>query len=409
MRSLQHLPEASGKAHRGIMGGTGFSEAEQERERAALATLWLGTVMVISDIYVAQPILPLLSSSFGVSPATASLAVSLNILALSLALLVYGPVSDYVGRKSVMVTTGFLLAVPTALIAFADTFSFFLLFRTMQGLLVAGIAAIAMAYIAEEFSSAVVGRMMGIYVSSMVAAGFLGRVLSGVLAGLFNWRITFVVFSILNLAGAGIMLRFLPASRHFKRSAGLFSSYAGMFGHLRNRRLVGAFLIAFMLFFTFTGSFTYITFYLSAPPFNLSPVFLGLIFVVYITGVLSPLAGALSSRIGRRPVIGMGLVIAGLGILLTLTGSLGLIIFGLLLLCAGLFSTQPAAGALVGDNAATSKGSATSLYLFSYYIGGSAGAALPGLIWSAYGWPGVIAVCLAALLIAFISLFTLCK
>ncbi|MCL4491232.1 MAG: MFS transporter [Nitrospirae bacterium] len=380
-----------------------------KNDKRAIAALWFGTVAIISDIYVAQPILPLLSSSFGVSHTVASLAVSLNILALSIALLIYGPISDYVGRKPVMVITGFLLAVPTALIAFTTDFTAFLILRTVQGLFVAGIAAIAMAYITEEFPSAVVGRVMGIYVSSMVAAGFTGRVLSGVLAGLLNWRITFIVFSLLNLLGSWMMLRFLPASKKFKRSTGLLNSYSGMFKHFKNRKLAGAFLIAFMLFFTFTGAFTYITFYLSAPPFNVSTLFLGLIFTVYITGVLSPVAGALSSKFGRRPVIGIGLFMAASGILLTRVHSLPVIISGLLLLCAGLFSTQPAASAFVGDNALVSRGSATSLYLFSYYIGGSAGAILPGFLWNTYGWTGVIAVCLAAVVIAFISLFTLCR
>jgi YNFM family putative membrane transporter len=380
-----------------------------KNEKAAIATLFFGTVAVISDIYVAQPILPLLSSSFGVSHTVASLAVSLNILALSFALLIYGPVSDYVGRKPVMVTTGFLLAIPTALIAFTTDFSSFLILRTIQGLFVAGIAAIAMAYIAEEFPSAIVGRVMGIYVSSMVTAGFFGRVFSGVMSGLVNWRATFITFSFLNLMGAWLMLRFLPPSTKFRRNTGFLDSYLGMLGHFKNRRLVGAFVIAFLLFFTFTGTFTYVTFHLSAPPFNLSTVALGLIFFVYITGVISPFAGSLSSRIGRRAVIGFGLAIAAAGILLTLIESVPVIIMGMLLLCTGLFSTQPAAGAFVGDNAVTGKGSATSLYLFSYYIGGSIGAVLPGFFWDAFGWQGVIASCMAAIFIAFISLFTLCR
>ncbi|MBF0507126.1 MAG: MFS transporter [Nitrospirae bacterium] len=380
-----------------------------KRDKRAIATLCFGTVAIISDIYVAQPILPLLSTSFGVSHTVASLAVSLNILALSLALLVYGPVSDYAGRKPVMVTTGFLLVIPTLSIAFTHNFTIFLVLRTVQGLFVAGIAAIAMAYINEEFPSAIMGRMMGLYVSSMVAAGFLGRVLSGVLAGTFSWRITFIVFGILNLLGSWIMFYFLPASRHFKRSSGLLNAYGEMLKHFRNRRLAGAFIIAFTLFFTFTGAFTYITFYLSAPPFNLSTVSLGLIFTVYITGVLSPVAGSLSGRFGRRAVMGSGLMIAALGISLTMARSLAVIIAGLLFLCAGLFSTQPAAGSFVGDNAKTSKGSATSLYLFSYYIGGSAGAFLPGFLWNAYGWPGVLAACFMSIAIAFLSLATLCR
>lgn len=378
-------------------------------DRAAIATLCFGTVAIISDIYIAQPILPLLSASFGVSPTVAGLAVSLNILALSFALLIYGPVSDYLGRKPVMVTTGFLLAIPTALIALTTSFPAFLTFRAVQGLFVAGIAAIAMAYITEEFPPARVGRVMGIYVSAMVASGLFGRVFGGMLAGFWGWRVTFVAFSLLNLLGSLLMLRFLPASRNFKRNTSLFASYSGMFGHFKNRRLVGAFLIAFTLFFTFTGTFTYVTFYLSAPPFNLSTVVLSLIFLVYVTGVISPVAGALSGRLGRRAVIGFGLAVAALGILITLVGSLPVIIFGLALLCTGLFSTQPAASALVGDNAAVGKGSATALYLFSYYIGGSIGAVLPGFFWSSHGWPGVIASCFAAIIIAFLSLIALCR
>lgn len=385
------------------------TDRKDRKEHVAIVALCAGTIAVISDIYVVQPILPLLRASFGVNPAVASLAVSLNILALSFALLIYGPVSDYLGRKPVMVTTGFLLAIPTALIAFTHNFSVFLGLRAVQGLFVAGIAAIAMAYITEEFPPARVGRVMGIYVSAMVAAGLFGRVFGGVLSGLFNWRVTFLVFSLLNLLGAWLMLYFLPPSRNFRCNTGLFASYSGLLRHFKNRRLVGTFLIAFALFFTFTGTFTYVTFYLSAPPFNLSTVLLSFIFLVYITGVISPVAGALSGRVGRRPVIGFGLALAALGILLTLAGSLPVIILGLLLLCTGLFTTQPAASALVGDNAPVGKGSATSLYLFFYYIGGSLGAMLPGLWWSSHGWAGVIASCFAAVLVAFFSLLALCR
>lgn len=377
--------------------------------RLTIAALFFGTVAVISDIYVAQPILPMLSADFGVSPAVAGLAVSLNILALSFALLVYGPLSDYLGRKPVMVVTGFLLAIPTGLIALTDNFTTFLVLRAAQGLCVAGIAAIAMAYISEEFHPSRVGRVMGIYISAMVAAGLFGRVFGGILAGLFSWRVTFIVFCLLNLSGAWLMLQYLPASKHFKRNAGFFASYSGMLGHFRNKRLVGSFIIGFTLFFTFTGTFTYITFYLSAPPFNLSTVLLSLIFLVYVTGVISPAAGALSNRLGRTAVIGFALLVAGMGILLTLFVSLPLIISGLTLLCLGLFSAQPAASALVGDNAAVSKGSATALYLFSYYTGGSLGAVLPGYLWVSHGWPGVICSCLASLVAAAISLLTLCR
>jgi MFS transporter, YNFM family, putative membrane transport protein len=381
----------------------------RDNGKKAIITLFVGTVTVISDIYVAQPILPLLSKDFQVSHTTASLSVSLNILALSLALLFYGPLSDRIGRKPVMVSTGFLLSIPTALIALTHDFNLFLLLRVVQGLLVAGIAAIAMAYISEEFPPPIVGRVLGIYVGSMIVAGFFGRVSSGIIAGLFSWRVTFIFFSLLNLIGAWSMHKYLPPSTKFNGNVSVRESYAGLIGHLGNRRIAGACIIGFLLFFTFMGVFTYVTFHLSAPPFNLSTTDLGLIFFVYVGGVVSPFAGSLSSRIGRRKVIGTGLLISFAGILLTLIGSLPVIITGMLLLCLGLFTTQPASSALVGDNAKTAKGSATSLYLFFYYIGGGIGAILPGYFWHTFGWPGVVGSCMIALVCAFVSLLVLCR
>ena len=107
--------------------------------------------------------------------------------------------------------------------------------------------------------------------------------------------------------------------------------------------------------------------------------------------------------------MGAGLGISSAGMLLTLAGSLPVIIAAMLLLCTGLFTTQPASSAFIGDNARSAKGSATSLYLFSYYMGGSIGAILPGLFWHAFGWPGVVGSCLIALTGAFISLLILCR
>jgi YNFM family putative membrane transporter len=61
--------------------------AQQSDTKKAIITLFFATVTIVSNIYITQPILPLLSKDFNVSHATASLSISLNILALALALL----------------------------------------------------------------------------------------------------------------------------------------------------------------------------------------------------------------------------------------------------------------------------------------------------------------------------------
>jgi len=68
--------------------------------------------------------------------------------------------------------------------------------------------------------------------------------------------------------------------------------------HLHNRRLVGAFVIGFTLFFGFIGTFTYLPYYLTGPSFRLPTVTLGLVYLLWLTGVFSPAAGPIAGRIG---------------------------------------------------------------------------------------------------------------
>jgi len=188
----------------------------------------------------------------------------------------------------------------------------------------------------------------------------------------------------------------LPKERHFVRSNGLAASVRQMLRHLRNPQLVATYAVGFGVLFTFIGTFTYVNFRLAAPPFNLSPGFLGAIFVVYLAGsAVTPMSGRLVAAFGRRPLIAgvIGLWCAGL--LLTLIPSLPAIILGLTVSAASGFICQSVSTSFVAISAKEGHSSAVGLYVTCYYIGGSAGAALPGLAWNAAGWLGCVAVTLA--------------
>jgi len=77
------------------------------------------------------------------------------------------------------------------------------------------------------------------------------------------------------------------------------------------------------------------------------------------------------------------------GVLLTLFSSLGLIFAGMLLFSAGFFAAHSVASSWIGPRARRAKGQASSLYLFSYYLGSSLAGTLGGLFWHSYGWNGV--------------------
>ncbi len=375
---------------------------------ATIGALNFATIAVYADLYITQPILPLLSKEFGIAPATAGLTVSVVVLMIALVSSAYGSLSDIVGRKPVMVASCLLLAVPTMLCAVASSFHMLLFFRAMQGFLMPGVTAVAVAFIGDSFSEADLGPKVGGWIAASVAGGLSGRVLSGFLAAGINWRAPFVFFGLFTVIGAAVIARYLPR-REGNPTVRLSDAYRGMFAHFRNRRLVGAFLIGGAVFFCFIGVFTYLPYYLTAPPFRLSTAVVSSVYLVYIAGVFtSVISGRLSGRLGRRAVMAAGLAIACLGVLGTLVHSLPLIVFALVVLCIGMFTVQSTAPAFVNANAEGAKGGAGALYVTFYYVGASLGSVLPGYAWQALGWRGVAASCVTALLVGLIADGWLC-
>ncbi len=375
--------------------------------RRASAALTLATVAVYADIYITQPILPVLSREFHVRPATAGLSISIVVLMIAIVSIPYGSLSDVVGRKPVMVTTLFLLGVPTLLCAVAPSFSVLVVFRGLQGALIPGVTAIAVAYLGDAYPVEELGPKVGGWIAASVAGGLIGRVVSGLLADWTNWRAPFLLFGMLTGAAAAGLARELPRAPVRPRRLALAG--AEITQHFYNRRLIGAFLIGAAVFFCFIGIFTYLPYYLTAPPFHLSTAFVSSIYLVYIAGIFTSIvSGRLSHRFGGPRVMAVGLVIAALGVTGTLIRSVPAIVGSLVVLCVGMFTVQSTAPAFVNSNARNGKGAAGALYVSFYYVGATFGSILPGLAWQLWGWPGVVSSCVTALAVALLADATLC-
>ncbi len=321
------------------------------------------------------------------------------ILGIAASSLVVGPVSDRVGRKPLLVGCALSLSVPSLLCAAAPTLPLLLGGRLLQGLLIPGLTAVSVAYIAEEFAPERVKAWLGGYIAATVLGGLLSRVLGGLLAATVGWRWAFVLGAALTLL-LGALLFGLRPSAHFSASPGLLGAYGGMVTHLRTPRLVAGFGVGFALFFAFTAVFTYLPFYLEGPPYAFSQTAIGLIYLVYTAGIVSsPLSSPLAARWSQRGVIMVGLTLALLGNLGTLTARPALLIASLVLLCFGNFAVQGTATAFVATEAERYRGGSSALYLFAYYLGGGLGAFVPGLLLPRYGWHGVLVSTTLALLL----------
>jgi predicted MFS family arabinose efflux permease len=343
-------------------------------------------------LFAPQPLLPMLAREFQVSAAGVSLVVTASTLGVMLSAPFAGFVADRFGRKRVIVPAAFLLAIPTLLCATAVKFPQLLLWRFLQGVITPGIFAVIIAYINEEWASGA-GAATAAYVTGTVIGGFSGRALAAIIASNWSWRWSFVAMGALNLAGALAIRAWLPAGSRFVRTRRAGSVLAPMLRHLRNPRLVATYAVGFCVMFTLLATFTYINFYLAAPPFHLSTAALGLIFVVYLVGaVITPVAGRAIDRLGHRFALVAAFSAGVTGVLLTLIHSLPVVMAGLTLACTGVFIANSAGSSYVGSAASEARASAVGLYVTFYYMGGSAGSALPGYAWTHGGWPACVAL-----------------
>jgi YNFM family putative membrane transporter len=360
-------------------------------------------------LYCVQPILPILSQAFGVSPAASSLSLSISTGLLALGLLVTGPLSDAVGRKNVMVTALMLAALFTLLSAGMSSWHGILLMRALTGLALSGVAAVGMTYLSEEIHPSAIAFSMGLYISGNSIGGMSGRLLSGVIADFTSWRVAVAVIGCFALAGALMFWKILPPSRHFRPASLRPRSLLINFRlHWRDSGLPLLFAEGFLLMGAFVTLFNYIGYRLLSPPWSLSQAVVGLLSVVYLTGSWSsPKAGAMTAKYGRAAVLLASVTLMLAGVLITLANTLWLIFPGMMLFTAGFFAAHSVASGWIGPRARRAKGQASSLYLFSYYLGSSLAGTLGGVFWHHFGWPGIAGFITLLLLLALMTGFRL--
>ncbi len=355
-------------------------------------------------LYCVQPILPVLSQDFGVSPATSSLSLSLSTGLMAMGLLFTGPVSDAVGRKSVMVVALMLAAICTLICALMQSWNAILLMRALIGLSLSGVAAVAMTYLSEEIHPSVVAFSMGLYISGNSIGGMSGRLVSGVLTDFFSWRIAVAVVGLFALASAIMFWRILPPSKHFRPSSLKPQKMLINFKlHWRDSGLPMLFAEGFLLMGSFVTMFNYIGYRLLSSPYHLSQAVVGVISVVYLMGTYSsPKAGALTGVYGRGPVLIGSTALMLVGILITAFSPVWVIFIGMVLVTGGFFAAHSVASGWIGRRARRAKGQASSLYLFSYYAGSSVAGTLGGYFWNSFGWYGITAFISLMLIVAII-------
>jgi MFS transporter, YNFM family, putative membrane transport protein len=363
-----------------------------------LAFFAAGFVTFIT-LYDMQPLLPVFSREFSVPAALGSLPLSVTTCALAIAMLFAGTLSESLGRKRVMVASLVLTSLLALLTSLTHTFPALVALRLLQGIALAGLPAVAMAYLSEEIAPASLSSAIGLYISGNAIGGMTGRIFTATMTEYVSWRAALGVIGVSCLILSLYFARALPPSANFTRrpfaARYLFSS---LFKQLQDQGLLCLYGISFLVMGSFVTLYNYITFRLLAPPYYLSQSVVSWIFLVYLLGSFSSsMVGRQVERFGRSRMLFLTMGTMGAGALVTLSQNVSVIIAGIALFTCGFFGAHTIASSWVGNRARTARAQAASLYLFCYYFGSSVSGTVGGLFWSSYGWEGVVLLILALL------------
>lgn len=375
-------------------------------ERLRAVVIALIAFLTLVDLFAAQAILPLLTKAYGVSPAAMSFAVNASTLGMAAGGLVVALFGARIDRRFGIFASLGILAVPTLLLSLLPGLPVFTALRIAQGLCMSAAFALTLAYLGERTGNRGSATDFAAYVTGNVASNLVGRLLSAGVADHFGLTANFLVLAALNLSGALLVyltVHSMPAAMQSVVMPGAIrpASAAGWTAHFRNPRLAACFAIGFCILFAFIGTFTFVNFVLVHEPLSLGMMQVGLVYFVFLPSILTtPLAGATASRVGVQPALWGSLIVALAGLPLLVLSSLAAVLIGMVMVAAGTFFAQAIATGFVNRAAEADRGSASGVYLASYFSGGLVGSVILGQIFDRVGWPGCVAGIGCALLIA---------
>ena len=392
--------------------GTDLADKTSSDKRLIWA-LSLASVLIYINLYLMQGMLPSIAEQFHVSAAQSTLVLSITSFSLAFSLLFYAILSDRVGRRTPILVSLWCLAISNLLLILATDFSALIAVRLLQGVLLASVPAIAMAYFKERLSAHVLLAAAATYIAANSLGGILGRLLGGLMSQYLDWQQSMQMLCAVTFLGvASVSYLIAPDSvavckpkkrqswRRFQR--GVIQDLNGFVHHLKDSQMRFIYLIGGLAFMVMVNQFSFIQLHLMAAPFHWSRFEATLIFLCYLSGTYASYRSAKwITKWGPMPLFRLASVLMILGSLLTLLDTEFFICFGFLVSACGFFSIHSGCNSSVAIRAQHHRAKATSLYLCCYYLGASLGGPYLMPFWHQAGWLGVVfgSLCLLAVML----------
>lgn len=365
------------------------------------------TVLTISALHMPQPLLPLLSSVFGVEMDTISLIMSATFVPLTVIPIVSSFILNFLSPKRLIFFSALVHSFVVFAISMTNNVYIAIFLRFVEGFLISLILTSNTTYISLKAKPEKIQFYMSYYIAFTTIGGLLGRVIGSTIATYLGWQACFQIMSLSLLIVLPVVYFFLEDITMTKSEKSYFSlkKLKIILFNKTNKKL---YIAVFCLFFVFTGITNFLPFRIKSLFAESSELTIGLIYSGYITGILiSFIATKIIKILGsEKKTLLYGLLTYGFFLVMFSIPNLMIIFIVMFGFCSGMFLVHSVASGYLNKLATTQKSLINGAYISIYYSGGVLGSYLPGIVYKYAGWEAFIA---NLLLMVSIGIYTLAK
>ena len=351
--------------------------------------------LTVANMYYIQPLLADISRTFAIGEGRAGFIATQTQLGYALGLLLLVPLGDRFDRRSLAGAALIGVTICLAATALAPTATWLALVSFLLGL-TGCVPQILVPYAAGLARPEVRGRVVGTVMSGLLIGILMARTVSGLSGQLFGWRTIYWLAAGLMLLLQLVLRRVLPEDNGDKTSMSYLTMLRSMAELARGEPIVRETgVYGGLVFGAFSAVWVTLAFFLATPPYHFGSGVVGLFGLAGVGGALAAsFAGRLADRVEARRITAFAMVV-------------GLVAFGVFWL-AGYHLWGLATGVILldlGTQAAHISNQTriycldpqlhsrlNTVYMVSYFVGGTLGSATGALAWSAAGWHGVCVV-----------------
>lgn len=377
-----------------------MKQALKENGGLPASILWTLAIVAgisVANLYYNQPLLNMIRQELGVSEFKTNLIAMVTQIGYAIGLLFIVPLGDLYQRKKIILTNFIILILSLLTIALADSIHLILIASLFTG--ICSVMPQIFIPIASQFSRPEnKGRNVGIVVSGLLTGILASRVISGFIGELFGWREMYYIAAAMMFICAIIVLKVLPDIQpNFKgKYSDLMKSLLSLLKEFPQLRTYS--IRAALNFGSFLAMWSCLAFKMGQAPFFASSDVIGLLGLCGVAGALTAsFVGKYVKRVGVRRFnfIGSGLLL--LSWLLFFAGEntyIG-IIAGIIIIDIGMQCIQLSNQTSIFELNPRASNRINTIFMTTYFIGGSMGTFLAGTFWQLHGWHGVIGIGIA--------------